>query len=117
MVLPSTLLEWTRTARVTFWKQGFVCPPRDAVGGHQALGSCRNRARYLSRKLAPKTEDDDRPSLPEIKKGDQPDYLPDPIHAELKERICDLQTRGRRSGITARRRAPPGPVLGRHSRR
>ena len=31
-------------------------------------------------------------SLPEIKKGDQPDYLPDPIHAELKERICDLQT-------------------------
>jgi hypothetical protein len=49
-------------------------------------------ARYLSRKLAPKTEDDDRPSPPEIKKGDQPAYLPDPIHAELKERICDLQT-------------------------
>ena len=48
-------------------------------------------ARYLSRKLAPKTEDDDRPSPP-ITKGDQPDYLPDPIHAELKERICDLQT-------------------------
>jgi hypothetical protein len=49
-------------------------------------------ARYLSRKLAPKTEDDDRPSPPEIKKGDQPAYLPDPIHADLKERICDLQT-------------------------
>ena len=48
-------------------------------------------ARYLSRKLAPKTQDDDRPS-PVITKGDQPDYLPDPIHAELKERICDLQT-------------------------
>ena len=48
-------------------------------------------ARYLSRKLAPKTQDDDRPSPP-ITKGDQPDYLPDPIHAELKERICDLQT-------------------------
>ena len=73
----------------------------------QALGELSQpEARYLSRKLAPKTQDDDRPSPAAITKGDQPDYLPDPIHAELKERICDLQTYADALGDHARRRAP-----------
>lgn len=59
----------------------------------QALSELsQEEARYLSRKLAPRSDDDaPPPEEPTGRSADQP-YKADPIHAELAERICDLQT-------------------------
>ena len=58
-----------------------------------------HRRRGIFGKLAQKHKT--TTDLPPITKGDQPDYLPDPIHAELKERICDLRPTRTRWGPPA----------------